>query len=292
MKRFTKICLTAGAALLVLGLLVGGIGWLLGAGRDIRNSRTETAGQQAELTIPGETLGRLEVTLTSEDLQILPSQDKDAHIQYTVMDQRDYATIFTRGNAHGKDTCHFSYSADAKHSWHLFNLSFGSYTKPVTVYLPEGYDGDLSVSAISGEVTARDLSAGTCDFQTTSGDLELSGLTCGDLEVSTTSGEVTLDRVRAGDGSIQTVSGDTETEGSAFARLQITTTSGEVELSGGNVTGGVRCQTISGDVTVQDTGAASLDCRTVSGDITVLGGDQIGDIQYTTTSGSVQIDGR
>jgi DUF4097 and DUF4098 domain-containing protein YvlB len=120
------------------------------------------------------------------------------------------------------------------------------------------------------------------DLETTSGDLETSGL--------------------AGSQSLQTTSGDIEVHAAA-AFLSITTTSGNVMASG---LGRAQVRSVSGDVAL-DAASGPLDIRTTSGDINLsevtdsLGLSSVsGDIQVDraprgldagTTSGGIVVDG-
>ena len=101
------------------------------------------------------------------------------------------------------------------------------------------------------------------DLETTSGDLETSGL--------------------AGSQSLQTTSGDIEVR-AAGAFLSITTTSGNVMASG---VGRAQVRSVSGNVAMDAT-RGPLDIRTTSGDINVSGvADSLG---LSSVSGDIQVD--
>jgi DUF4097 and DUF4098 domain-containing protein YvlB len=101
------------------------------------------------------------------------------------------------------------------------------------------------------------------DLETTSGDLETSGL--------------------AATQSLQTTSGDIEVRAAA-AFLSIVTTSGNVRVSG---LGRAQVRSVSGDVTL-DSARGPLDIRTTSGDISLSGvADSLG---LSSVSGEIQVD--
>jgi hypothetical protein len=101
------------------------------------------------------------------------------------------------------------------------------------------------------------------DLETTSGDLETSGL--------------------AGLQSLQTTSGDIEVH-SAAALLSITTTSGNVMASG---LGRAQVRSVSGDVAL-DAARGPLDIRTTSGDINLSGVSD--SLNLSSVSGDIQVD--
>lgn len=102
----------------------------------------------------------------------------------------------------------------------------------VTIYLPAGNYGALTVSNTSGDIeSAAQLGFASANLTTVSGDIDLNGPVSGKIVCNTTSGDVELRCPTAGDVEISTTSGDAELERSDAASLTISTTSGEVEGS-------------------------------------------------------------
>lgn len=166
--------------------------------------------------------------------------------------------------------------------------SFGGTQDRVTIYLAgDAYD-KLTVDTASGDVNVPDrFTFSSAAILTASGEVEFAAQ-CGDLSVTAVSGDVEVRRVHAqhatfssvsgkvqlkeltvdGDLAANTVSGDVELERCDAGRLKIGTTSGEVEgtlltpkaFSASTTSGKV-------DVPASVSGAGACDVRTVSGDI-------------------------
>ena len=118
----------------------------------------------------------------------------------------------------------------------------------ITVYLPAGNYGALSVS-------------------TTSGDIELYGAVSGKVNCNTTSGDVELRCPTAGDVTINSTSGDAELADSYIQSLNVLTVSGDVDLERTVAAGAIVAETTSGDIDLERADAASLTLTTTSGEV-------------------------
>ena len=129
--------------------------------------------------------------------------------------------------------------------------------------LSQLFHGDFDLPRVEVRLSLEVPPGLPVDLETTSGDLETSGLT--------------------GPQSLQTTSGDIEVR-TAGALLSIVTTSGNVMASG---LGRAQVRSVSGDVTL-DAARGPLDIRTTSGDINLSGvEDSLG---LSSVSGDIQVD--
>ncbi|MBQ9268892.1 MAG: DUF4097 family beta strand repeat protein [Oscillospiraceae bacterium] len=291
MKRFTKVCLVLGIVLLVAGAAAAGASYLLGVEQDIRAAMNPPELERREITIPGAELGRLEISLSSDDVLVEPSSDGNAHIRYPVSEECEYDFQTDKGMIGGMDKCVFR--AEEKAARNGFHFDFSRISWPaVRIALPSEYAGELKIETVSGELAVRGITAGSSSFASTSGDMLLSELgISGRMDISCTSGEVTMENVQAAsDCVVKTISGDIRVTGDTFSRYQASTTSGEIRVSEIASADWMHLQTISGDVTVRSSTVAELECKTISGDITVRDDDRIGQYQCATTSGDVTTD--
>lgn len=123
----------------------------------------------------------------------------------------------------------------------------------VTIYLPAGNYGALTVSNTSGDIeSAAQLGFASANLTTVSGDIDLNGPVSGKIVCNTTSGDVELERSDAASLTISTTSGEVEgslltsknfavsssigrvsapTADPAGAPCTVTTTSGDIRLT-------------------------------------------------------------
>lgn len=138
----------------------------------------------------------------------------------------------------------------------------------VTIYLPAGNYGALTVSNTSGDIeTAGQLGFASASLTTVSGDIDLNGPVSGKIVCNTTSGDVELRCPTAGDVEISTTSGDAELNDSYIQSLKVVSVSGEVNLERTTAAGAVTIETTSGDVELERSDAASLTISTTSGEV-------------------------
>ena len=138
----------------------------------------------------------------------------------------------------------------------------------ITVYLPAGNYGALSVSTTSGDIEASaQLGFASADLTTVSGDIELYGAVSGKVNCSTTSGDVELRCPTAGDVTINSTSGDAELADSYIQSLNVLTVSGDVDLERTVAAGAIVAETTSGDIELERADAASLTLTTTSGEV-------------------------
>ena len=138
----------------------------------------------------------------------------------------------------------------------------------VTIYLPAGNYGALTVSNTSGDIeTAGQLGFASASLTTVSGDIDLNGPVSGKIVCNTTSGDVELRCPTIGDVEINTTSGDAELNDSYIQSLKVVSVSGDASLERVTAAGAVTIETTSGDVELERSDAASLTISTTSGEV-------------------------
>ncbi len=146
------------------------------------------------------------------------------------------------------DTRLHSQSGDIRLSdWHAPRGSVHAETATAKIDASDVAGETLTLSSRSGDISARDLHAGSlADFESASGDVDVSRTTAkARVHLRTQSGSAALSETQAEQVQIETVSGD--------ARLR-------------TVSGALTVKTISGDVDAAETDSAAVSVVTVSGD--------------------------
>ena len=247
MKRFTRICTVFGGILLILGLVLAAAGYLMGAVGDIRVANQAPAREQKEHVISANGMESLEVTAFSEDIRVEPSEDRDVHIRYTPREGWGYPITETK-TAKGTTRVQFAATPPDHPSSHL--VFFVSEPNPdIVILLPKDYDGALTVSTLSGDITLSSVSAGDCILSSTSGELDLTEVSAGKLQAKSTSGDLDISQAEIQDAlQLTSTSGDLELAAVSAAEIACTTTSGDIRLSGCRSGNTPRLQTTSGDI--------------------------------------------
>lgn len=173
------------------------------------------------------------------------------------------------------------------------------------IWLPAGYEGEISVATVSGEIRVeRELSLQQkLKLSSTSGDIATKGITASQISVTSTSGEVRTGELAAKEIEIATTSGDVRVD-KADGRLSVASNSGEVIISDGS--GERKVSTTSGDIRISGAdGMFSLSSTSgeillegqsgfgtasaTSGDIRISVAQLAGDLDVDTSSGEVTL---
>lgn len=137
------------------------------------------------------------------------------------------------------------------------NINVGKDDTTLVVYIPESFDGDLTVDSISGEITIPDM-------------------ILSELIVESVSGEIYVDSIEADYTNLDTVSGDIIVKGCVVEEVIAESVSGEInidipesakaDIDTDSVSGKIRTEDgEDGDITIE----IEMNLSTVSGDISV-----------------------
>jgi lia operon protein LiaG len=197
------------------------------------------------------------------------------------------------------------------------------------VAIPDGWDRNIEINSISGDVTADQLTGNDVTLNTTSGNIKISEIKAKDnisassvsgscnidkaisdyLKINTTSGSINIDFLEAREITIKTVSGDAKLTAAA-EEAEINSTSGNFAVNFTNEVEKINAKSISGNVKLGLPGSAGFtaDLKTVSGSINCEDflmsisssgkrelkgrvGSGEGEIDISTTSGDIKIYG-
>lgn len=262
---------------MVMGLVLSGIGASMGALRSLGSSNTPTEMETVEFS--GQSIDRIEISLTTDELEILPSQSGYVTITYPIGENPRYKYQLEKHPGDNDNTLLFYSSGSASSSRNtMFGISLTDWRPgTVRVYVPSGCT--IQAETISGKITLESITAASLELSSTSGEIEASEVTTmapGSFDLSTVSGSVDIE--------------DCRINGS----LSANTTSGQVEIENAAIYGGIDIDTISGIVRLalpREPNHLKPEVTTVSGHVEiqpfpVYQGDLI---RINTTSGDVSI---
>lgn len=295
-----KITLIAVLSVVVVGLCV-----LLGYGLSRRDSaRWEILSSNAELV--------QEKEFSVEDIDKLDIHYDKSSNDVTIYES-DGSTVIVRefANFEVKDSeladIRLSGSTlsvkGPKRTNNMINVNRYMYTE---IWLPAGYEGEISVKTVSGEIsvdrelslqqklklsstsgdiTTKNVAAEQVMIASTSGEVRAGELTAKEIEISTTSGEVTVSD-GSGERKVSTTSGDIRISG-IDSKFSVSSTSGEVTLEGQSGFGTIG--TTSGDTRLSVARlTGDLDINTSSGEVTLqLSRDESLQFKANTGSGTI-----
>ena len=198
--------------------------------------------------------------------------------------------------------------SDDQRRWYDKIMNFT--TLSVTLSLPEKDFDSLTHRGTSGDVRISDLSLGSLDIDTTSGDIYLRSVNATKaVSLECTSGECEIEKLCAaaltmdltsgdfdirslcvtGDVKINATSSDIEIENADIGSLLINATSSDIELAGLKAGSAVNLEATSGEIELKEVIVGDkLTVDTTSGDITLIRSDAA---SYYLKSGSGDVEG-
>ena len=297
MRKATKGWLIAATALTLAGcILFTGVmttmGWNFSKLSTERYKTTEHT-----VTQP---YHHITVDIDTADLTFVPSENNDTKIVCHANDKAAFAVTVEN------DTLHITHKDTRK--WYE-RIAIISDEAAVTVYLPQGDYGKVSVHAATGDVAipaAFTFDSITVDVST--GDITCDATANGDITLTATTGDITLDGVRAASLFTKVTSGDIQAADITCAGdIAANATTGDVilnevrctNLKSHGTTGDMKLTDViasqafelkrnTGDILFTDCDAAAITAKTTTGDIT---GNLLSDKVFTakTTTGDVVV---
>ncbi|ARU60026.1 hypothetical protein CBW65_02310 [Tumebacillus avium] len=274
-------------ALKITAAVILGLAIVIAAISSITWINRETREYDEHKTFDGEKVGSVQVLTSSADLNLLPSNDDQVHIDFT-------GQVIKGGIGGGDYELFTDLGGDVLkvELKQVYSVQFGFYDERnlrLDVRLPEklykeltatASSGDLQISGVngeairvqtsSGEIQAKDVQGQKMQFVSSSGDQELQNLS-GELVLESASGEIGL----------RTWSG---------TKAEARSSSGDLRLL--DLTGAVRAHTSSGGVRLaMNTLQEELDLLTSSGDVELeLPASAFYKLDFNTSSGSSAVD--
>ncbi|MBR6414074.1 MAG: DUF4097 family beta strand repeat protein [Oscillospiraceae bacterium] len=267
MRKGSKILITVGCAMLVLGIVLVLIGDLMDGGFQIRLKGSSKV--EAMEKVIDEPVSAVVVDEISADVEVRLSEDRNCRIEYAQSEREPLEITVKNGKLtlERKNRSNFP---------HFFSLGFDSQKMEkmdsTVLYLPPSVCQTLHVETVSGSIQlASSLPVETVELSAVSGSIQAKELTPKRLSLEAVSGALALEEVRADEKiSCETTSGDIRLTRCDAQELTLESVSGDItaELLTAKQ---IHTDTVSGDVEAPSSDASAGTCRaeTVSGDITI-----------------------
>ncbi len=260
MRKKTKIWLAAAIALILAGGVLF-VGVMTACGWDFRRLGT-VAYITNEYTLDAP-FSEIKVDTDTADVTFLPSSDGIGRVVCFEDEDATHAVTVEDGVLR---------IAVGEKEWYAY-IGIDFYTPQVTVYMPAGGYGALSVTTDTGDVTLP------CDFQFTdltvtagTGDVSCKALVTGRLRITTSTGNVSV--------------GGTNPEGA-----EIATSTGDITLSDLDCTGDVVIRVSTGDVRVGSLSCKNFRSTGSTGDTVMTGVVAEERFSVERSTGDIRLDG-
>lgn len=276
MSSKTKIWLTVGALSVLLGCIIFG-----GAMSVIKWDFTKLSTNKYETNNYeiNEAFSSVSVNTDTADVSFLPSENSKCSVEcYEQKNVKHTVTV--------KDGVLVIDIVDARKWYEYIGINFG--TQKITVYLPSGEYGALSVKSDTGDVKIpKDFAFESIEFSASTGDITNYASASQTVKIKTTTGRIKLENVSATSIDLSVSTGDVAVSGvTCEGDLSITVSTGKTKLtdvacknliSGGN-TGDISLKNViateklsiersTGDVNFEGCDAAEIFVITDTGDV-------------------------
>lgn len=220
------------------------------------------------------------ISANTADIAFLPSENGETKVVCEEEEKVTYAVTV-------KENTLCVERVDTRKWYDYISFSFG--THKITVYLPEGTYGTLSianstgdvqipngllfesmdVSTDTGHVTSFASTTGLMKIHASTGDISVENATMGSLDLSVTTGKInTLGIASIGDISLHVSTGDTHMKNTSCTSLTSSGGTGDLTLERVVATGTITVERSTGDVRLDASDAAELFLTTDTGDVT------------------------
>ena len=254
MSKTAKALIVA-ACLILLGAVIGGIGFLCGGWDTLTENYGPGSVENSQSW--SDPVTKLKISTVSDNVVLLPSEDGRCRVDWKDTRYGYYEVSLERG------TLEIRYRDTVQNIF----FDFGeNESRTVAVYLPESIYESLQVTTTSGNFASSGFSFDKTKLTTTSGQVGLEDGFFGEAKINTTSGDVVLHGCDASATEINTTSGSVVLHDYDAAATKIVTTSGEVGLGNGSF-GEAKINTTSGDVVLDCYDASSTVITTTSGNV-------------------------
>lgn len=263
MGKKTKGWLIAAAVLMLLGAALFAVA-MTAIKWDFSGLSTVTYGTNAH-TLSAD-IRDITVDTDTADIRFLPSEDGGCKV---VCYEEDAA----RHKVEVKDGCLSIHLEDNRKWYDHIGIGFGS--PEITVYLPAGDYGSLSVKGSTGDVDIPEhFSFSQIDVQLSTGHVTARASAAGHIRITASTGEVRLEEVTAGSVAISTSTGQITVSGlECTGTLEVDVSTGDTELRAVRC-GSFRSDGSTGDLLMADLIAGeSITVRRSTGKVTFDGCD-------------------
>ena len=258
MNKQVKIWLIAAACLIVLGCILW-VGVMMNLHWDF--TKLSTVKMESNSYTVTQPYQNISIQATTADISVLPSEDAQCKVVCN-----DQSEIKHEVSVDG-DTLTFQVKDTRK--WYQ-HIGIGFESSKITVYLPAGEYGALTISSTTGDISLEGVSADTVQVKLSTGDIKLTDIACRSVSVTGTTGDTVLENVVAKE------------------KLSAERNTGDILLKdcdGGEIT----LKTTTGDVTGTLLTSKSFVAKTSTGDIDIPQNTDGGRCAVTTTTGDIRL---
>lgn len=318
MNKSVKGIAIAAAAMVTVGLLLTGIGFMAGGSQAIYLDRDgihlgdreagERAGNLVSFSQEIDSFSSISVDLDYYDVDLIPGEKFAVQGTYLSKEGKPDFKI-ENDTLVVKDRTHKGININID----LPGLVFNNNQPTIKIYYPENTKlKDVVIRCDASDLDFENLTAEKAEFDLDFGKLELSGITANQISVTMDSGDCTMEKVTAADElNIKNDFGKTSLIDAVAKTLKVDASSGDVSLTNvtfdfgelyldmGKLTGknlkseGLKAETNSGDVDLQGTLLGLTDVTCDMGKVTINPGasrDQF-NYEFNADMGSVSIEG-
>ena len=276
MSRTAKIWLITAAFLILVGCIIF-LGVMTALKWDFM--RLSTVEHQTVSYDISEEYGNIAVVSKTADIAIVPSENGNTSVVC-------YEDVKVSHSVSVKDGTLFIEVVDTRNWYEYIGVNFN--TRRVTVYVPKGYNGALSIDTSTGNVDiSRELSfesvgiaASTADIESyapvygavkiavDTGDIRVENVSVGSLELSVSTGDITLCGVTcAGNVTVNVSSGDAILSDVTCVSFSSVGGTGDIGLKNTVVRESISIKRTTGDVSFERCDAATIFVETDTGDV-------------------------
>ena len=276
MSKNVKIWLIVAASLILAGAMIFGGAMMAG---DWDFSKLSTVEYETVSYSPEGEFKNISVTSNTASVRLIPSTDGKIRV-----DCRDVSGVRYDVTVE-QDTLTVGAVDTRKWYQHIHAFDFGAGFPAVSVYLPVGEYGDLTVRGSTGDVEIPkeftfgdiDIAVSTGDvrlyasaedigIEVTTGDITASGVSAHSMELSVTTGRTRLTDVACtGDVKLDCSTGSSELKNVTCTDLTSTGDSGSISMEALIASGKMRVERVTGGVTFESCDASSVYIRTDTG---------------------------
>ena len=258
MKRSTKIWLIIAAALTAVGLIIfGGTMTML----DWDFSKLSTVKYETnEHTVNGE-YKNISIITGTADIVFLPSEDSGTKV---ICEEQKNARHSVSVDASGALAVEIN---DTRKWYERIGISFTS--PKITVYLPAGEYGALSMRSITGDANIpSDFSFESIAISAGTGDISCFASASGEMSIKTTTGDIRIENANATALSLSVSTGDVKLTGISCNKLSASASTGDITLSSVIASEKLTLKTSTGSVRFNASDASAISVNTGTGDVT------------------------
>ncbi len=221
------------------------------------------------------------ISVTTDTAKVLFAKSEDGKVRVDCREWEDVLHSVTVENG----TLRIKVDNNRKWYDHI-GINIG--TPEITVFLPEGDYGDLSIESVTGSIDIPNIyTFESMDISVTTGKVTCRASAFGKMNIETTTGSVTLEDITAADVDVSVTTGKVSVSGTVCeGEMSIEVTTGKTEVTNTKC-GSFASRGSTGDITLKDVGAEEeMDIERSTGDVD-LDGCYAGEIFTVTDTGDV-----